>query len=64
MNGIYILGGFNQNQIRYIFQGFGYGIMNGICGYSLGRRRGVEEGAFNLGFPLRMFQVYTWGDAI
>ena len=57
LNGRQILGGFNQSQIRDIFQGFKYEITNEIGGEMGGE---VEEGDVRVGFPLSRYQVYKW----
>ena len=55
-----VLGGFNQNQVRDIFQGFFYDVMDAIGGERGSRKRGVEEGDIKSSIPFSMFQVFEW----
>ena len=53
------LSAFNQNQNRD-FLGFWYQIMNEIGGEMGGRVRGVDDGDYNIGIPIRGYQVFVW----
>ena len=64
LGGRQILSGFNNNQMREIFQGLKFEIMNDIGGKRRVRKREVEERKVYIRVPIRRVQVHKWGSEI